>query len=76
MRTRQIMTISLPPAMVRQLETVRKLESRTRSELVREALRQYFAKRPPVALTKEEMAAIRRIRAKGLRKTSQKKGIR
>jgi metal-responsive CopG/Arc/MetJ family transcriptional regulator len=36
------MTISLPPALVRQFEEVRKVESRTRSELVREALRAYF----------------------------------
>ncbi|MBI1955141.1 MAG: ribbon-helix-helix protein, CopG family [Acidobacteria bacterium] len=73
MRTRQVVTISLPPAMVRQLEVVRKQESRTRSELVREALRQYFAKRlPGAALTKAEMAAIRRLRAKGVRKAYRK----
>ncbi|MBI3894725.1 MAG: ribbon-helix-helix protein, CopG family [Acidobacteria bacterium] len=65
MATRHIVTISLPPAMVRQLEAVRKRESRTRSELVREALRQYFAKRlPGIAPTKKELAAIRRGRAK------------
>ena len=75
MRTRQIMTISLPPAMVRQLEAVRKLESRTRSELVREALRQYFAKRlPEAALTKAELAAFRRARAKS--HTSRKRPFR
>lgn len=42
MRTRQTMTISLPPAMVGEVERVRKTENRTRSELVREALRVYF----------------------------------
>src|ERR1700738_2111122 len=47
MRTTQIMSISLPPAMVRQFEEVRKKESRTRSELVREALRAYFDERYP-----------------------------
>lgn len=58
------MTISLPPAMVRQFEEVRHRESRTRSELVREALRAYFAERyPQVAPTKEELAALRRGRA-------------
>ena len=51
--------------MVRQLEAVRKQESRTRSELVREALRQYFVQRlPRVALTKAELEAVRRARAK------------
>ena len=73
MVTRQIVTISLPPAMLRQVETVRKRESRTRSELVREALRQYFAKRmPTVALTKEELEAIRRFRAEVSAKASRK----
>jgi len=41
------MTISLPPAMVRQLEKVRKQEHRTRSELMREALRHYLDSRVP-----------------------------
>src|SRR5450631_2928755 len=64
MRTTQIMTISLPPAMVRQFEEVRKRESRTRSELVREALRAYFAARyPAVVPTRAELAALRRGRA-------------
>ncbi len=58
------MTISLPPAMVRQFEQVRRAESRTRSELVREALRAYFERRyPAVAPTKAELAALRRGRA-------------
>jgi len=58
------MTISLPPAMVRQFEQVRKAESRTRSELVREALRAYFERRyPAVQPTKAELAALRRGRA-------------
>ena len=58
------MTISLPPAMARQLEKVRKQEHRTRSELMREALRHYFDSRvPEVAPTRAEMAAIRRGRA-------------
>lgn len=35
-------SISLPPKMVRELERVRKREHRTRSELVREALRRYI----------------------------------
>ena len=64
MRTTQILTISLPPAMVRQFEAVCKLESRTRSELVREALRSYFESRyPEVQPTKAELATLRRGRA-------------
>jgi predicted transcriptional regulator len=64
MRTTQTMTISLPPAMVRQFEQVRRAESRTRSELVREALRAYFERRYPVVEpTKAELAALRRGRA-------------
>ena len=62
-RTTETMTISLPPSFRQQLERVRKEEHRTRSELVREALRAYFANRYPVVdLTKAERAAIRRGR--------------
>jgi metal-responsive CopG/Arc/MetJ family transcriptional regulator len=64
MRTTQTMTVSIPPALVRQFEEVRKKESRTRSELVREALRVYFESRYPlVTPTKDELAAMRRGRA-------------
>jgi predicted DNA-binding protein len=64
MRTTQILSISLPPALVQQFEEVRKKESRTRSELVREALRAYFEERyPDVTLTRAELAALRRGRA-------------
>ena len=58
------MTVSLPPAMLEQFEKVRKAESRTRSELVREALRAYFENRYPVAkASPAELRAIRRGRA-------------
>lgn len=58
------MTVSLPPALVRQFEEVRKRESRTRSELVREALRVYFESRyPAVEATPDERSALRRGRA-------------
>ncbi len=63
MRTRQTMTISLPPEMVEQIERVRKAESRTRSELVREALRTYIADRfPAVPASVEDIRALRRAR--------------
>jgi len=58
------MTISLPPAMVKQIEKVRKEEHRTRSEMLREAWRHYFDSRYPVVTpAKAELAAIRRGRA-------------
>src|SRR5258708_39089639 len=64
MRTTQILTISLPSAMLRQFEAVRRVESRTPSELVREALRSYFESRYPAVLpTKAELATLRRGRA-------------
>ena len=63
MPNRQTMTISLPPAMISEVERVRKMEQRTRSELVREALRTYFAKRIAVVeATAAERAAIKRGR--------------
>jgi metal-responsive CopG/Arc/MetJ family transcriptional regulator len=62
MRTRQTMTVSLPPAMVRQVEQVRKVEHRTRSELIREALRTYFRFRV-VAASRSELEAMRLGRA-------------
>jgi predicted transcriptional regulator len=63
MRTTKTMTISLPPEFIRQFEAVRKAESRTSSELVREALRQYFENRYPlVQPTKAEIKAIKQGR--------------
>lgn len=41
-RTTATFTISLPPEMFAELELVREKEYRTRSELIREALRRYF----------------------------------
>jgi Arc/MetJ-type ribon-helix-helix transcriptional regulator len=64
MRTTETMTISLPPAMAKQMELVQKEEHRTRSELLREAWRQYFERRYAVYKpTKAEVASVRRGRA-------------
>ncbi|WP_081494793.1 CopG family ribbon-helix-helix protein [Bradyrhizobium liaoningense] len=41
-RTTATFSVSLPPEMMDELEQVRKAERRTRSEFIREALRQYF----------------------------------
>ncbi|MBI1956721.1 MAG: ribbon-helix-helix protein, CopG family [Acidobacteria bacterium] len=62
MRTRKTITISLPPEMARRVERTRKREQRTRSELVREALRTYFSTRefPEETPTATELRAIRR----------------
>jgi CopG family transcriptional regulator/antitoxin EndoAI len=41
-RTTATFTISLPPEMAEKVEELMKKEKRTRSELIREALRKYF----------------------------------
>ena len=41
-RTTATFTISLPPEMAEKVEELMKKEKRTRSELIREALRRYF----------------------------------
>lgn len=57
------MTISLPGEMMKQVEQVRKAEHRTRSELVREALRTYIETRfPAVTPSMEDIRALRRAR--------------
>jgi len=43
MRETTTFTVSLPPAMAKQIEQAMKAEHRTRSELVREALRVYLS---------------------------------
>jgi Arc/MetJ-type ribon-helix-helix transcriptional regulator len=45
MRETTTFTVSLPPAMAKQVERAMKAEHRTRSELVREALRVYLSAR-------------------------------
>ena len=64
MRTTDTLTFSLPPVMVKQMERVQREEHRTRSELLREAWRQYFESRyGTYTPSKTELAAIRRGRA-------------
>lgn len=60
------MTISLPHAMIREVDQVRKQEHRTRSELIREALRTYFAVGrilPIYTPTSSELRAVEKGRA-------------
>ena len=42
MRTSKILSLSLPPEMLREAERAAKREGRTKSELFREALRRYL----------------------------------
>jgi len=74
-RTTATFSVSLPPQMAKELERVRKNEHRTRSELVREALRHYIrlvslqsmkarvAKLPEEEPTADEREAIEEGRA-------------
>lgn len=45
MRTTKILSLSLPPELLREAERVAKKEGRTKSELFREALRRYIQER-------------------------------
>jgi len=45
MRTSKILSLSLPPTLLREAERVAKKEGRTKSELFREALRRYLQER-------------------------------
>jgi len=42
-RTTIVYSLSVPPEMAAEIEVLRKKEHRTRSELLREALRRYFS---------------------------------
>jgi len=42
MRTYQTMSLSLPPRLIKQVLSMAKQEGKTKSELIREALRQYI----------------------------------
>jgi len=52
-RTTKTITISIPPEMDKQIEQVMRAEGRTRSELLREALRRYMDERRLRALSLE-----------------------
>jgi len=62
MRETETFTVSLPPAMARQVEQAMKAEHRTRSELVREALRMYLSARliPSAPISRSEANKHRR----------------
>ena len=56
-RTTATFSVSLPPQMAKELERVRKSEHRTRSELVREALRGYI-RQADIRTLQERAAAV------------------
>lgn len=62
MRESATFTVSLPPAMAKEIERAMKAEHRTRSELVREALRVYLSSRliPSELPTPADVRAYRR----------------
>ena len=64
MRISKTWTVSLPPPMEREATQVARREHRTKSELVREALRVYLAQREWQAL---QQRAAQRAAARGLR---------
>ena len=53
MRSSVVWSFSLPPEMAEELETIITQENRTKSELVREALRQYMADSKWAAIQRE-----------------------
>ena len=64
MRATDTLTISLPAAMAAQMKKVQKKENRTRSELLREAWRQYFESHyGSYKPTKSDLLTIRKGRA-------------
>ena len=62
MRTTKILSLSLPPELLREAERVAKKEGRTKSELFREALRRYLQERRWAALRLYGAGQARKLR--------------
>ena len=75
MRTSKTVSVSMPPAQLRQVERLAKKENRTMSELIREALRQYQQQQESPVNT-DLIAALRAVqedaKRAGLDKLSQR----
>lgn len=70
MRTTKVYSITMPPDLARKAERLAKKESRTMSELMREALRRYDQ---PQAAMADALAVLRAdAHAKGLGRTSKR----
>lgn len=65
MRTSKILPISLPPEMLEDVEQLAKKERRTKSELVREALRRYIEDREWEAVRAYSSARARALASTG-----------
>ncbi len=61
MRATKVVTVSLPPGLLKDTERLAKEEGRTRSELFREALREYIATRRWRRIRRWGEAAARRM---------------
>ena len=61
MRTTRVLSLSLPPDLVREAERVAKQEGRTKSELFREALRRYVEERRWRGLQRYGASRARRV---------------
>ena len=65
MRTSKILSLSLPPELLREAERVAKKEGRTKSELFREALRRYVLERRWTELRQYGAKRARKLGIKG-----------
>jgi CopG family transcriptional regulator / antitoxin EndoAI len=61
MRTTRILSLSLPPELVREAERIAKQEGRTKSALFREALRRYVEERRWLALQRYGRGRARKL---------------
>ena len=64
MRTAKVMSLSLPPEMEAEVQSVAKEERRTVSELLREAFRQYLANRDLASVRREGRRIAKRLKLK------------
>jgi CopG family transcriptional regulator/antitoxin EndoAI len=61
MRTSKIVSITLPPTMLKQADKLARKENRTKSELVREALRRYIVQQEYQELQRQGRERARRL---------------
>lgn len=66
MRTSKILSLSIPPTLLREAERLAKKEGRTKSELFREALRRYLQERQWAELRRYGSQQVRQL---GLKET-------
>ena len=64
MRTSKILSLSLPPDLLREAERVAKNEGRTKSELFREALRRYIQEQRWAGLRRYGALRVRKLGVK------------